>query len=443
MNQSPECSFDALVAHYLGGRLPKEMAAAISFAALPIDVQRFITRMLLLMRHAHFPVSDFTPTLIWQLSHIIPGFLPCSWNGRVPPLTLPKRNAKLDAYVVKHCWPDRLESRVFVDMGCGFPPITTTDAAAALPGWRVFGVDRSFFDYVVHEADGNYACFDGQGVFQYFQPRMDRAGVRMYRDPAEVRLRFEMIFEELHTLLTRATDRVAETVERNGRILIHHPVRNYEAPNLTFIESTMEDAQVPPAHAIRCMNTLIYFEPETRQRMLVRAGALLAESGILIAGANLMTGACCRYAVYKRDNRSIEPTEFALSLDNLGPIGIMPWYTLHDDDPEAMLLADVIRQIRADRRFWKVFAERLDELMACNGLFQRRSNGFLYALEGEQSSTDFGQRTSRLWRQVEAEGFTDGAVDALNRAGYAAWKNPVGDIAIRPNFCPLNLPDQE
>jgi hypothetical protein len=443
MNQPPKCSFEALVAHYLGGRLPKEMAAAISFPALPIDVQRFIARMLILMRKADFPVSDFTPTLIWQLSHIIPGFLPCAWNGRVPPLTLPKRNAKLDAYVVKHSWPDRLESPVFVDMGCGFPPVTTTDAAAALSEWRVFGVDRSFFDYVVHEADGNYACFDGQGAFQYFQPRMDHDGVRMYRNPAEVRLRFERIFEDLHTLLSKATNRAAETVERNGHILIHHPIRNYESPNLTFIESEMEDAQVPPAHAIRCMNTLIYFEPETRQRMLVRAGFLLADSGILIAGANLMSGACCRYAVYKRDNRSIEPTEFALSLDNLGPISVMPWYTLHDDDPEAILLADVIRQIRADRTFWRVFTERLDELMAHHGLFQRHSNGFLYALEGEQSAIDFAQRTSRLWRQVEAEGFTDGAVDALNRAGYTAWKNPVGDIAIRPNFCPLDLPNRE
>ena len=121
----------------------------------------------------------------------------------------------------------------------------------------------------------------------------------------------------------------------------------------------------------------------------------------------------------------------------------MPWYTLHDDDPEAILVADVIRQVRADRPFWRGFTERLDELMAHYGLFQRDSNGFLYAPEGEKPAADFAQRASRLWRQVEEEGFTDGAVDALNRAGYAAWKNPVGDIAIRPDFGPLNLPDQE
>ena len=443
MNQPSAHSFNALVAHYLGGQIPAPMVAGISFPALPTDVQHFITRMFILMQKADFPATDFTPTLIWQLANLIPGFLPCAWSGRVPPLTLPKRNAKIDDYVGKHSWPDGLVDPVFVDMGCGFPPITTTDSAAALPGWHVFGVDRFFSDYVVYESGGNYACFNGQGVFQYFQPKMDVAGIGMYQNPAEVRLRFERIFEELHPLFSQATVQISERVEKNGNTLIHHPIRNYEAPNLTFLQSEMEEVQVPPAQVIRCMNTLMYFAPEIRQRLLVQAGALLDDNGILIVGANLMGGASCRYAVYKRDNQSILPTEFALSLDNLRPISVMPWYTLHDDDPEAMLLADVLRQIRADRPFWRVFSNRLDELMVQHGLFQRHSNGFLYALEGEQSATDFAQRTSRLWWQVEAEGFTDGAVDALNRAGYTAWKNPVGDIAIRPIFCPLNLPDQE
>jgi hypothetical protein len=441
MKQPPAHSFNALVAHYLGGQIPAQMAEAISFPALPTDMQNFISRMFILMQKADFPATDFTPTLIWQLANIIPGFLPCAWSGMVPPLTLPKRNAKIDAYVGKHSWPDGLVGPVFIDMGCGFPPITTADSAATLPNWRVFGVDRFFSDYVVYEGDGNYACFNGQGVFQYFQPKMDVAGIRMYQNPAEVRRRFERIFEDLQPLLSQTTNRTSERVEKNGHTLIHHPIRNYEAPSLTFIQSEMAEAQVPAAHVIRCMNALMYFAPETRQRMLVQAGALLAESGIMIVGANLMSGASCRYAVYKRENRSIQPTEFALSLDNLRPVSVMPWYTLHDDDPEAMLLADLLRQVRADRQFWRGFTERLDQLMAHHRLFQRDGNGFLCSFEGEAPATDFAQRVSQLWRQVEEEGFTDGAVDALNRAGYTAWKNPVGDIAIRPNFCHLNLPD--
>jgi hypothetical protein len=443
MNQPSANCFNELVDHYLGGRLPDKMASSVSFQVLPTDVKRFITRMLILMREADFPVTDFTPVLLWQLSSIIPGFLPCAWGGRVPPLTLSKRNAKLDAYVAKHTWPGRLESPVFVDMGCGFPPITTADAAAVLSGWRVFGVDRSFSDYVVYDSEGNYACFDNLGAFHYFQPRMDFAGVRMYRNAAEARLRFEKVFDDLHSLLSKATGPNSEAVEKDGYTIIHHPIRDYEAPNVTFIEAEIEDARVPPAHAIRCMNTLIYFDPETRQRMLARAGTLLAETGILIVGANLMSGATCRYAVYRRECQSIEPAEFALSVDNLRSINVMPWYTLHDNDPEAVLLAEVIRQVRADRPFWRVFTGRLDELMAQYGLFQRDGNGFLYAPEGEEFAADFAQRAAGLWRQVEEEGFTDGAVEALKRAGYDAWKNPVGDIAIRPDLQPITLSTRE
>ncbi len=443
MDQFSEHSFNTLVAHYLGEQLPEVMATAISFQALPGDVQRFISRMLILMQKADFPVTDFTPTLLWQLGNTIPGFLPCAWSGRVPPLTLPKRHVKIDAYVGKNTWPDRLLNPVFVDMGCGFPPITTTDSAAALSGWGVFGVDQSFPDYVVHDGQGNYACFDGQKAFQYFQPQMTRAGIRMYRNSAEVRLGFEKIFDDLHLLLSKETNQTSETVEKDGYTLIHHPIQNYEAPNITFIEAEMGNAQLPPAHVIRCMNTLFYFAPEIRQRMLVKAGAVLADGGILIVGANLMSGASCRYAVYKREDLSILPTEFALGLDNLGPISVMPWYTLHDDDPEAMLLAELIRQVRANRSFWRGFTERLDELMAHYGLFQRDSNGFLYAPEGDSPPTDFPERISRMWLQLEEEGFTDGAVDALNHAGYTAWKNLVGDIAIQPDFSSLNLSDRE
>ena len=290
---------------------------------------------------------------------------------------------------------------------------------------------------------GIYACFNGRGEYQYFQPGMEPAGARMYRNPAEVRSRFEKVFDDLHPLLSNAADETSETVVKNGHTLIHHPIRDFEAPGLELIESEIEDARVPPAHAIRCMNTLIYYDAETRRRMLSRAAALLADSGILIVGANLMSGGGRRYTVHKRDNLSVVPEEFALSLDNLRPITVMPWYTLHDDDPEAMLLAGVIRHVRADRPFWRVFSERLDELMAHHDLFRRDGKGFLHSPEGDVPAVDFAVRASRLWRQIEEEGFADGAVDALNRAGYVAWKNAVGDIAIRPSFCPLNLPDRK
>jgi len=46
---------------------------------------------------------------------------------------------------------------------------------------------------------------------------------------------------------------------------------------------------------------------------------------------------------------------------------------------------------------------------------------------------DYLERYARLWRRMDQEGHIDGAVETLKKAGYTAWKNSVGDIAIRPS----------
>jgi len=124
----------------------------------------------------------------------------------------------------------------------------------------------------------------------------------------------------------------------------------------------------PPAKVVRCMNVLIYFEPEIKNRMLRQAGELLDDDGILIAGTNGL-GIQCRYAVYCKGANGMFPKEFAFGLDNLGPIVFMPFFTLHENDPEANLLADLAGAIRADRSFWPDFSNRTDELLQHQGIF--------------------------------------------------------------------------
>ena len=42
------------------------------------------------------------------------------------------------------------------------------------------------------------------------------------------------------------------------------------------------------------------------------------------------------------------------------------------------------------------------------------------------------EKASALWASIEKEGYKAGAVAALRRAGYTAWENRAGDIAVRP-----------
>ena len=84
MNASPAPSFNALVAQHLGGQLPEKMVEAISFPALPTDVQDFIPRMFILMQKADFPATDFTPN-----AHLAA----CQYHPRVSALRLERDGA--------------------------------------------------------------------------------------------------------------------------------------------------------------------------------------------------------------------------------------------------------------------------------------------------------------------------------------------------------------
>lgn len=165
--------------------------------------------------------------------------------------------------------------------------------------------------------------------------------------------------------------------------------------------------------------------------MLTQAGKLLQDDGILIAGTNGL-GVQFRYAVYLKGRHNLSLDEFAFSIDNLGHIVFMPFLAFHENDSEAKMLATLTATIRAAHSFWPEFSNRQDELLKQYGICQRRSDGCLQFPEEEISPGEYIKQISLLWQEMAEEGYLDGAVDALRQAGYDAWKNSAGDIAIRP-----------
>jgi hypothetical protein len=431
MTTTPDASFNDLVEQYLGQRLPSAMAAVIALPQLPKDAHALIRRMLALMQRARYPVTDFNIFLIQMLATMVPGVLPCSWGGRIPPLTVPGRHRKLDAYVAAQDWPQTEMPPVFVDLGCGFPPVTTVDTAGTLPGWKVFGVDRFFADYVVYDSEGHYACFDAGGRYHYFQPRMTPAGMAMYADPAATRAHFETLWEELLPLLPNPSGEASDTVARNAHRLVRHQIREFENENLAFVQAEIETLALPPAQVVRCMNVLIYFTAPVRKKMLRRIGRLLVEGGLLIAGTSGF-GIDARYSVYRKANDALVPCEFACGIENLRSLGIMPYFTIHEGDNEAALLADLMSAIRADPSYWPALSSRVDSLLDQKGISRRGPEGFLQPPPEEIPRNDIRRRMAALWRQIVKEQFLTGALEALARAGYTTWENAAGDIAIRP-----------
>ncbi|MCP4694341.1 MAG: hypothetical protein GY859_40295, partial [Desulfobacterales bacterium] len=335
-------SFNSLVEQFLGARLPGWLGDGVDFPGLSPEARGFILRMLALMKKASYPTTEFNVYIIQLLSDFIPGVLPSAWGGRIPPITGSGRHEKLDAHVAKQNRASKENRPVFIDVGCGFPPVTTLDTARNLPDWRVYGVDRSFARYVVYDADGHYACFDRDGKYLYFQAALKPGGRELSLRPESTRALFEKGFADLFPLLGSSNGHKSLTVVKNGLRLVRDHIRDFEGDNLRFIESEIGEFEAPPARVVRCMNVLIYFEKGAREKMAASIAELLDNDGVLIAGTNHVTGRTSRYAIYRKGENDHLAAEFAFSLDNLRPAGVMPWYSIHDDDPEVELLAELM-----------------------------------------------------------------------------------------------------
>lgn len=430
MKSTPEMSFNDLVEKHLGNRLPREMANPIAMSEQPPEAKRFIVHVLQLMKQAGYPATSFTPYFIRWLS-TIKNMLPCAWGGKIPPLTLPNRHRKLDVYIKGQDRFNQTKAPVFLDMGCGFPPITTSDTAKTLSDWQVFGVDYSFPDYIVYDKEGHYACFDKNGSFQYFQALLTPGGRALYQDPKGTRKYFNKLFLTLKEQGSQSFGNPYETDGKDGSRLIHNHVLNFETDNLRLIKSDINDVNLPPAKVIRCMNVHVYFDTDTRKKMLIKAGELLDEDGLMIVGTNGLA-VQSRYFIYEKKTCNLTCSEFAFSPDNLGHVSHMAWFALHENDPESIFLAKLSRTVRSDDTFWPDFSDAMDRLLEENEICWRGSDGFFQVPKQEMLFSEYMAKGVSMWQELDSKGYVDGAVEVLKKAGYDAWKNSVGDIAIQP-----------
>ncbi|WDP91186.1 MAG: hypothetical protein HUN04_16375 [Desulfobacter sp.] len=432
MEAPKETSFDMLAEKFLGTGFPRHLAGAVSLSELPPEARGAILRLLDLMRRSGYSITQFNPLLIRWLSATLPSILPGAWGGHIPPITTPGRHRKLDDYIAAQNFPAGKGQNIFMDIGCGFPPVTTIETAYRFPDWQIYGVDRSFADYVVYDTEGQYACFDRAGKFLYVHPSMAVAGKALYADTKRIQNRFSQLFRTLFPQLRNGDPLSSERVEAHGNTLIRNHIMDFETDNLKFIKSDLMALTPMTAKVFRCMNLFLYFSPDVRKKMLYHIKGHLENRGLLIIGTNSF-GIQDRYMVYEKNRDRLVLREFAFSLDNLGHIAIMPWFSIHDNDPETLLLAELLGTLRSSPSFWPRFSADLDQLLEYHGCCKRKPDGFLQFPQKEMPPNRFLEKNALLWREMRKKGYTQGGVEALEKAGYDAWVNPVGDIAVRPS----------
>ena len=191
-------SVEELCDRYLGGR-PSEAALQLLRNAEQQrpEVRDFVERAFRLMALSKFDPRDFSPFVARFFTVIAPGILPGAWGGIVPPFTLPGRHSKIDAYLRSNEWANFDPGTVLLDVGCGFPPQTSIEAAEAFPEWRIVGADPTFEQYLLYDERENYACLDQTGRVRYFQASRPDEFLRLYSDRDATIQHFSQAFAQL------------------------------------------------------------------------------------------------------------------------------------------------------------------------------------------------------------------------------------------------------
>jgi SAM-dependent methyltransferase len=390
------------------------------------EVRDFLERAFRLMAISKFDVHDFTPFMARFFTVAAPGILPGAWGGMVPPFTLPGRHKKIDAYLRANQWAKFEPGTLMLDVGCGFPPQTSIEAAEAFPDWRIVGVDPTFEQYILYDERENYACFDRAGNLRYFQASRPGEFFNLYSDRNATIQHFSQAFAQLLPTLPVDDGKLC-TVEQDGKRLVRHPMNAYERPNLTFVKGGFGSTDLPPAEVVRSFNVLIYYDADFRRAAEKWAAQVLRPGGLFICGRDDSETFNAHYSVYRNEGGRLVEKEFAFGLETIRH-GV--WFTIHDGERETWRLAELLGILRSDRDFLRDYDARLDALLAKNRMAIRDENGHL----AEPPDIDMARALPayhEITQTLEAE-FADRAISVLQQAGLHAWRNPVGHLAVAP-----------
>jgi hypothetical protein len=427
---------DALNQEYFNGRLSEACLAFLRQAPEGALAKDFVQRTFRWMKIARFSEKDFTARIAWLLGTVPRIFFQPDGRTRpIPQYTETGRHGRINDYLATSPWLDRTGPKRVLDLGCGFPPLTSVEMAKRFPEWSIIGADPSLGHYLVYDKSGDYATFDEAGRLRYFQPAESNFTHwdELFQDPEATARRFEDLLNSLLTLIPASDRKRHVEVQQNGARLIQNMLAQYERSNLRFERGGIGQVGIRDVNVIRCFNVLTFFDRAFRASALQWTASELPEQGVFICGQNLKRSALLRYVVYRKEGEEMVPKEFAFSLDHLRPLYLLPWISMHDDNYESNFLAEVIGTIRADDLFTASFDGYLDRLLYERAGLQRDSNGYLQDSSEGLSWETFIALHSAIEEEVDKAGFPQRAADILTRAGHRAWVNSVGHVAFEPS----------
>jgi SAM-dependent methyltransferase len=411
--------------HFAGGLSPAFLRGLRDLPTERDDVKAFIVRMFRFMDQAEMTARDLSVLQGDILGSLLARILPGAWQGRVPPITVKGRHQRIDELILNSRYLGPRETGSMLDLGCGFPPETTLDSAERLKGWTIHGADPSMPAFMVHDTDGAYATFNDRGEMIYCQPSAPSVENwnELLADPDATTRRFREIqdrFGEAHSGVNEHPD---------GSRLTIDPKRTYERPGLTFSVGGIGQVDKSGFDVVRCFNVMYYFNDDFRQKALEWFASILNPGGVLIIGGDWAFTTECRYFVYQHDGDAMPAREFAFSLDNVLPLGLVPFFALHEKDRGLTLLARLVRTLRRDEAFRGRYYDLVDSLREEHGACPRDEDGFYGDVPQGIDPGELWGRAATMSDAISSE-LGGEAVEILQRAGWESWINEIGIVSV-------------
>lgn len=386
-----------------------------------------------LMELARFRPIDFSEGLASWFINTVPGQLPGAWGGAPPPITRAGRLERFDDYLAANVWRSLESGMAMLDIGCGFPPVTTIDTANRFPDVGILGIDTAFGAYLVYDANGDYACIGTDGTPRFFNAAQSDAATkrRIWGDLQATAARFATLLDTLLPELPPGIGPAEAT--RDGRRIIRDPIGSYEREGLRFREVGIGAAGLGPFDAVRATNIMLYFAPPFRASARRWVGGVVREGGVYVEGVNSSPFGTHRYSAWQRVGDRLLPREFAASADNFRPVGGTPWYTMQPGEDEATLKSQVICALwDSDAAFRVAFdgaSDRVLDELGMPRLADGRRGTVPESFSADQRRAFFVDYDRAL---IEG-GWVDRAAEVLTPAtGKRAWRNSVGHLAVDP-----------
>lgn len=407
---------------YFGGQLSQECLTELNKVDSEYtELVDFIDTQLYYYHLSHGRSKNFSPLAARFYATIAKSYMPSMWE-KIPPITHEGRLKIIDqiAQSVLNIPPN--QSISFLDIGCGYPPVTTVETSDTYPKWMCIGIDPNFPDYILFDKQKVGACFDEKGTLSFIQYRWSDENI-IQPEPArleEDKRKFALEWQKI-----QADGTLKDKLKRENRLLVN-PIEQFERSNLKFHKSTLLDLEIDHTFdCIRCMNVFMYFDKQVLLESMSKAKDILNETGFFIFGSVIDLGYAAKYTVYQKLGDTFIPRFFGLDLGKFSQREGNGWWAFSKDQPDTLFLAKIVSMIADNHALFGKLTNIIDEVEHTLGYSYRDQNGFYHAKNFINLTKDYDSLNKKIAKECK-----DDIISFLESIGISASVTPFWHLVI-------------